>query len=86
MWSDTTPPPRPSPDELARDPSRVALLPSDQRAALLTDVVALPFQPRRRLQRGFRSYRRYSIVIDSDIRAALAKTQTYLNNLPIANL
>jgi len=35
--------PRPSLDELARDPSRVALLPPDQRAALLTDVVALLF-------------------------------------------
>jgi predicted DNA-binding transcriptional regulator AlpA len=32
---------RPSLDELARDPARVALLPPDQRAALLTDVVAL---------------------------------------------
>jgi len=35
--------PRPSLDELARDPARVALLPPDQRAALLTDVVALFF-------------------------------------------
>jgi predicted DNA-binding transcriptional regulator AlpA len=34
---------RPSLDELARDPARVALLPPDQRAALLTDVVALLF-------------------------------------------
>ena len=34
---------RPSLDELARDPSRVALLPADQRAAILTDVVALLF-------------------------------------------
>jgi hypothetical protein len=32
---------RPSLDELARDPARVALLPPDQRAALLTDVVVL---------------------------------------------
>ena len=35
-------PPR-SLDELARDPARVALLSADQRAALLTDVVALLF-------------------------------------------
>ena len=35
--------PRPSLDELASDPARVALLPPDQRAALLTDVVALLF-------------------------------------------
>ena len=34
---------RPSLDGLARDPARVALLPPDQRAALLTDVVALLF-------------------------------------------
>lgn len=34
---------RPSLDELARDPARVALLPPDQRASRLTDVVALLF-------------------------------------------
>ncbi len=28
-------------------------------------------------------YRRYNIVTESDIRAALAKTQTYLDTLPI---
>jgi predicted DNA-binding transcriptional regulator AlpA len=32
---------RPTLDELARNPARVALLPPDDRAALLTDVVTL---------------------------------------------
>jgi hypothetical protein len=36
--------PRPTLDEPARDPAREALLPSDQRAALLNDVAALLFQ------------------------------------------
>jgi predicted DNA-binding transcriptional regulator AlpA len=34
---------RPSLDELARDPARVALLPPDQRAVLLNDLVGLFF-------------------------------------------
>jgi hypothetical protein len=43
---------RPSLDELARDPARVALLPPDQRAALLTDVVALLFNLARIIREG----------------------------------
>ena len=35
--------PRPSLDDLARNPTRVALLPPEQRAALLNDVVGLLF-------------------------------------------
>ena len=35
--------PRPSLDELARNPARVALLPPDQRAGLLNDLVGLLF-------------------------------------------
>jgi predicted DNA-binding transcriptional regulator AlpA len=35
--------PRPSLDDLARNPARVALLPPDQRAPLLNDLVGLLF-------------------------------------------